>query len=377
MNLLEQDLPWLTAEARGDPDTAQQIIEALAARVQQLQQQADELRTENVLLKRSGSHQLYQEQVQRLKTDLRDLRTFAERHNLNLDVVSIASFTGAGLNIPMPAPMDQTLALIPAEGEEVRDLKPLFMAASTRLDSLLTITSSFRLATTGGVTLPLSEEMRWQDARPLGGLALQRGERVEAMCAVNESLPPRRIALVTRQGWVRVLSWTLVENLAVSGQPLTPPNAGDTAVWIGPAGDGDLLLLTRNGRWTRFPIGAIDPAGSVALALDADDDVASAAAIEANDAAVYFIGADGAQLAVASAGLEAHKRAGAKPVPLARRFLALTCFTARKADAALALANSGDLIVETLRALPIAARPSEAQPLNVINQRVIAATRLG
>jgi hypothetical protein len=104
--------------------------------------------------------------------------------------------------------------------------------------------------------------------------------------------------------------------------------------------------------------------------------VVGATTIEGDGDAVYFIGADGAQLAVAGAGLEAHKRAGAKPVPLARRFFALTCFIARKSDAALALTNSGDLIVETLRALPIAARPSEAQPLNVINQRVIAATRL-
>ena len=51
--------------------------------MQQLQQQSDELRAENVLLKRSGAGAATHEQVQRLRTDLRDLRTFAERHNLN------------------------------------------------------------------------------------------------------------------------------------------------------------------------------------------------------------------------------------------------------------------------------------------------------
>jgi DNA gyrase/topoisomerase IV subunit A len=376
MNLLEQDLPWLTAEGRNDPDTAQQIIEALAGRVQQLQQQADELRTENVLLKRSGSHQVYHDQVQRLKTDLRDLRGLAERHNLNPDVISIVSFTGSGMQIPAPLPIDQTLTLATAEDEPIRDIKPVFMAGATRLDSLLAITSSFRLVMANGLGLPTSDDMRWTDARPIGGLVPQRGERIEALCAANELQPPRRIAIATRQGWVRILSWALVENLVISGQSLTPPNAGDTPVWLGAAGDGDLLLITRNGRWTRFPVGGVDPAGSFGIALDADDDVACAAPIESGDGVAYCIGADGAQLAVACAGLEAHRRPGAKPAPLARRFIALACFIARKSDAVMLLSNGGDLIVETLRALPIAARPGDAQPLNLVSQRLLAAAIL-
>ena len=57
MSLIDQDLPWMTTEARNDPDTAQQIIEALAGRVQTLQRQTDELRAENALLKRNGGLQ--------------------------------------------------------------------------------------------------------------------------------------------------------------------------------------------------------------------------------------------------------------------------------------------------------------------------------
>lgn len=371
MNLLEQDLPWLTAEARNDPDTAQQIIEALTSRTQQLQQQADELRAENVLLKRSGMHQVYHDQVQRLKTDLRDLRTFAERHALNPDVVSLVSFTGHGLHLPAPLAMDQTLSLATSDDEPVRDLKPLFMAGGARLDSLLAMTSSFRLVMANGLSLPLSETMDWRDARPVGALALSRGERIEATCAVNELQPPRSLAVVTRRGWARVLSWSLVENLVIGGQPITAPIAGDTPVWLGPAGEGDVLLLTRNGAWTRFPLNSLDASGGMGIALGSDDDVACAAVVGGNDAAVYFVGADGAQLAIANAGLEAHKKPGAKPGQLTRRFIALVCYPAKKTDAVLLLSNNGDLIVETLRALPVAARTSDAQPLNAINQRLI------
>lgn len=374
MNLLEQDLPWLTTEAHNDPDTAQQIIEALAGRVQQLQQQSDELRAENVLLKRSGAGAATHEQVQRLRTDLRDLRAFAERHHLNSDVVSLVSFTGHALHIPAPAPMEQTLALSVNEGEEVRDLKPLCMTSATRFDLLLAITSSFRLTLVNGLSVPLSEEMHWRDAQP--AIALGRGERVEATCVINELMPARTVLIATRGGWVRPMSWALVENLALSGQPLSPPNKGDAPVWIGAGDEGDMLLLTRNGRWTRFSISSIDAAGVQAIALDADDDVAGAVVIPPNAQAVVFIGADGAQVAINNAGLEAHKKPGGKSQSLSRKFIALAGFAARKTDAVLLLANSGDLIVESLRALSIAARPSEAQTLNVVNQRLIAAVKM-
>lgn len=374
MTLLEQDLPWLVNEARNDPDTAQQIIEALTGRVQQLQHQSDELRAENVLLKRSGSHQVFLEQIQRLRTDLRDMRIMAEKANLNPDVVTIVSFTGHGLHVPAPLAMDQTLLLETSADESVRDLRPLFLSNATRLDSLLCLTSGFRLVMVNGLSVPLSEAMHWKDARPVA--PLQRGERIEATHPINELQPPRMLIIVSRQGWVRALSWSLVENLVMSGQPLTPPNANDAPVWVGAADEGDLLLLTRGGRWTRFPISAIDASGGPGIALDADDDVAWACAIKPSDPAVYFVGGDGAQVAVASAGLEAHKKPGAKAVPVTRKFIALACYTARKTDAVMLLTASGDMVVETLRALPIAAKPSEAQPFNVVSQRLVASALL-
>ena len=374
MTLLQQDLPWLVNEARSDPDTAQQIIEALTGRVAQLQHQSDELRAENVLLKRGGSHHAFQDQVQRLRTDLRDLRALAEKANLNPDVVTILSFTGQAVHVLAPLAMDQTLALEMPNGESVRDLRPLFMTSAARLHSFLCLTSSFRLVLVNGLSAPLSEAMRWKDARP--AMPLQRSERVEAACALDELQPPRRLIVVTRRGWVRVMSWSLVENLVVGGQPITSPNANDSPAWVGVADDGDVLLLTRNGRWTRFPINAIEPSGGPGIALDADDDVTCGCVLKPADSAAYFVGGDGAQIAVATGGLEAHKKPGGKSASLARKFVALACFVAKKTDAVLLLSANGDLIVETLRALPIAAKPSEAQPFNVVNQRLIAAVLL-
>src|SRR5512142_195866 len=112
MSLLDRDLTWLTTEARNNPDAAQQIIEALAERVQMLQRQADELRAENALLTRTGGQHTSTEQLQRLKSNLRDMRQLATRAGLDRDVVSLLNFTGLGVQLPAPAPMEQTLNVL-------------------------------------------------------------------------------------------------------------------------------------------------------------------------------------------------------------------------------------------------------------------------
>jgi DNA gyrase/topoisomerase IV subunit A len=379
MSLIDHDLPWLATEAGNDPETAQRIIAALAERVQVLQRQADELRAENALLKRTGGQQTSTEQVQRLKTNLRDLRQVAARKGLDRDVVSMVSFSGQGMHLPAPAPFEQTLNLLAPAEEPLSMVKPVYLATGTWFGALLAITSNVRLLLVSGLGLPVSERLDWRDARRLTALGLARAERVEAICALDELRPPRDVLLVSRQGWVRAISWMHVETVVFSGQALTLPGTGDTPVWIGACDtDADLLLLTRNGRWTRFPIGMIPSTGCAGITLDPGDDVVSAVVLGKEDAVVWFCGADGTLCAIASDGLIAHKRPGGKPVPLARRFMALTCFgiSARKTEVVLLLSNQGDMHVVSMQGLPIAAKPAETQPLKAASQRLLAATLL-
>lgn len=187
--LLDQDLPWLLAEARNDPATAQRIIEAFAERVQSLQRQMDELRAENALLKRAGGLQASNELTQRYKTNLRDLRQLAERHQLNRDIVTLMSFTGHAMQWPAPGPIEQTLPLATPPDEPVRDLKPVFLAAGARFGSVLAVTSSARFGLAFGLSLPLSENVDWRDARPAAALGLARA-----------GVPAARIDHVIRTG---------------------------------------------------------------------------------------------------------------------------------------------------------------------------------
>jgi DNA gyrase/topoisomerase IV subunit A len=383
MNFLEHDLPWLSTEARDDPATAQRIIEALAERVQVLQRQSDELRAENALIKRGGNQQTNTEQVQRLRNNLRELRQVAERKGLDRDVVTLLSFSGLGAQLPAPAPFEQTLPLATTADEPVGVIKPLFLASGTRFGSVLAVTSNLRMMLGTGLSLPVSENLDWRDARPSGALVLGRAERIEAMCAVDELQPPRDLMLVTRLGWVRVMSWTLAENLSISGQPFTLPGMGDSPVWLGACdADADVLLLTRNGRWTRFPIGMVPPIGCAGIQLESGDDVVSAVVLRKDERrgpqAVLFVGADGTMFVAAAAGLEAHKKPNARSVPAARKFVGLAGFpiTTRKTEVVMALSNAGDFHVVSMKGLPIAAKPADAQPLKVAGQRLVAATML-
>lgn len=377
MSLLERDLPWLLAEAHNDPDVAQQIVETLAGRIQELQRQTDELRAENTLLKRTGGQQASTEQLNRLKTTLHDLHQLVTRAGLNRDVVTVLDFSGMGLHLPTPAPMEQTLRLLSAPDDPISMHKPLYLAHGSWLHTLLAITSGLRMLLVNGLAVPISEHLDWRDAHTISGLGLSRAERVEAVLPLDELHPPHDVLIVSRQGWVRSISWSHVEMLAYSGQSITLPNAGDSPVWLGESDtDADLLILTRNGRWTRFPMNVVPARGCAGITLDSNDDVVSAVVVDKTTAAVWFIGADGTTFVLSAMGLEAHKKAAGKAVPLTRRFVGLTCYRVQshKARMALLLSNEGDLHVLSTHGLPIAAKPSEVQPLKVSNERLIAAT---
>ena len=342
-----------------------------------MQQASDELRIELALLQRAGS--VVGADAQRLQTELRDLRSLASRAALDPDTFALLAADGVGVHLPMPAPMEQMLQLEPPSSGSLRDLQPLSITASTRLGSLLALTSGFHLHLFGGLGLPLSEDWRWPRARR-GPATLARGERFETMCAIDEFAPPKHVLVVTRSGWCRALPWTVVENLAAGGAVFNPADRGDTPVWIGPCVDGDVLLVTRLGRYVRFPVAALAAAGEHGVALESDDDVATAVVVPAGKAdtcAVHFIGVDGAHFAIAPQGLEANKRAGGKTRALTRNWLAQSCAVAERKDAVAIFAASGEVCISTLRSVPVAARPADVRPLNIVGQRLLGAVFFG
>lgn len=367
------DLEALLAEAQ-DAETAARIIALLHGRVAELQRAADELRVELTLLQRTSRGGAGAVGAERIQTGLRDLRAHARRAGLDFDTLAIVAEDGVGMHVPMPAPVDQTLRLAAAEGASLRDLRPLHVAASTRLGTLLAMTSRFRLHFLSGLGLPVSEAWRWAQAQRSGQIVLERGERIEALCAVDEFAPPKYVLVVAHSGWCRALPWRLVENLAAGGATLSAGDAGDTPAWIGPCDEGDVLLLTRLGRYVRFPTAALAAMGEEGARLEEDDDAAAAVVLRPNDErAVHVFGADGAHVAIAAAGFEAHKKPGGRTHPLLRGWLTAGAAVAAQHGACALFGMNGDVQTTSLRTIPVAARPHEARALNVLGQRLLSA----
>lgn len=372
------DLDALLAEAQ-DPETAARIIAMMHSRIAELQRESDALRIELTLLQRAG-RSAGVVGAERMQTDLRDLRAHARRAGLDFDTLAIVAGDGSGMHVPMPPLMDQTLRLEPVPGVALRDLRPLHSMASTRLGTLLAVTSSFRLHFVSGLGLPVSKRWCWSEAMRLGQIMFERGERVEAMCAVDEFAPPRYVLIAARSGWCRALPWRVVENLAAGGAPFSTGESGDTPAWIGSCDGGDVLLVTRLGRYVRFPLAALAAMGEEGARVEEDDDVVTAAVLPASGdgtQAVHFIGADGAHFAVEAEGLDAHKKPGGRTHGLMRSWIAADCAVASRRDACAMFGINGEVQVTSLRTTPVAARPHEAPSLNVLGQRLLRAVFFG
>ncbi|MCW1969764.1 MAG: hypothetical protein KIH69_016755 [Anaerolineae bacterium] len=378
MDFLTRDLNWLLNEARNDPATATQIIEALAGRVEALQTQSDTARAESLVLRRSGQHQVYLEQIQRLKADLRELRGYAGVRSANTPSIMMLTSGGTGLQLPRLLLPTSLFSLANLTRDSLRDARPIHWAASSRLGQLLVILSSGRAAVLNALNVPLSEQSDWAEARQLGQLALRKGERVEAMCAMPDQAEAKMLVIVTRQGLAKAIPWSLFEAMLASGQPIISPKDGDGPVWVGACGRadsggvGDLFIVTRNGRWLRFPIASIEPGGSVGIPLQIGDEVAGATEIAPNAPFLFVLSIEGALIAVANEAVQGNKRPGGKTGGLPKGFLPLGCAAGTRNQSFMTLSLDGNISQSPLTRALAAPSLAEARPLNLLHQRLCA-----
>ena len=314
-------------------------------------------------------HQIYSEQIDTLRTEIRDLHSLAFRNHLDPEVVRLVSNNGLCLQFETPVAYEQTFPLDDLGDDAFGALRPIHLMCCRALDSLVVITSKFRLIRAGGVGLSVANFSTWHGARSC--ITLRPGERAECALAWDDTQPPRHVVIISRMGWVRSLTYSAFEQVLYSGQPLVNKSDGDTPVKIICGGGGDLLVFARSGRWIRFPLAAVEPAGSQAMYVDLSDDITEAILIE-NQPVLYFIGADGAMFGLMAVGLAAHKRTLGKPGNLVRGFRPIACVAAKSAISVLTLGSDLQFDVVATKRLHIAERPGEVKPLNVISRKIAA-----
>lgn len=373
MAMYERDLDSLLTEARQDPSIADDIITALLARVRDVQRDADALRAENALLRR-GSAQALLEQVERLRSALRDVRGWAPVRALHSRELAVVSFTGDALMAPLASVSRADARIRAPGGGSARDLRPVYVCEVGRMGQLVAVSSSFHAALVECLSIDSAPSWDWALARPVAGAVRSGAARIEAIAPTDEIDRRALVVLLTRGGWVKVLPWTTVDNLIGAGQPLfRPSERHDTPAWISGCDRGDVIVFSRSGRWTRFPIDSVETAGAEAFTLEAGDEAVCAALVDAADSHVCVVADTGAVIVASAEAFVPHRKPGSKPAGLPRGFRPVAAAACTPEAAIVALSLDGEWSITPVSKLPVSRAPTDPSPYNPIGRRLSAA----
>jgi DNA gyrase/topoisomerase IV subunit A len=284
----KSDVQWWILEVDKHPESAPAIIEELAKRLIELDQENERLRNEVIALKRrvpavaSGSRvQVLQQKVETLQQLLQSQSTSETALVLLADQMRAARIplTWAYQLANQDRPVLDTRALL--------ELK--CMLAVQPGSELLLLTNQargFRLRPDD--VSPLDESGSWPEPEEY---SLEPGERLATALAVQGA--PRFWTVATRRGYVqRFVRVAFDRRLAQGDQLVKSFFHNDEPVGITEGDRGDILIVTRWGKGVRFSQHTIEAQGSTALELESGDEVTAALSLPA-DTEVLILTASG------------------------------------------------------------------------------------
>jgi DNA gyrase subunit A len=183
---------------------------------------------------------------------------------------------------------------------------PAILASVDDSQNLLLFTNRARVYRIPLIKVP-EEEIRSRGEDILTRLPLEQGEFPVKILPEKSS---GYIAMVSANGWVRSLRHHLFGEHMKSGTAMFPFNDYGPLVdacWSN--GDGELLVVTRQGTGIRFTEKMIAPQGSYAIKLSQNDAVAGLAPVY-EDSNVLVVAADGKGAARSMSGFIANKSLG-------------------------------------------------------------------
>lgn len=320
--LRTSDVNWLLAEARKHPEAALSIIEALAARLSELDAENERLRDQLVRLqhRQTPVQEGSSAQVQSLRRQVEVLKGMVNGQTGSENALVLISEQMHAVRIALT----RTQACI-RQGHSLLNTSALLdligLLAVRPHDEVLMLSNAGR----GFKCLvsdlpPLIDEMRWPDTPRPG---LQAGERLTVATAFGE--PPRFWTIVTARGYVqRFVRVALDQTVDKGGTILNSPFANDPPVAVLDGSRGEVMLVSHWGEAVRFAQSTIDIAGSVATQLDPDDRFVAALALT-QDIHVLILTASGHAARYPTEKLPAIAKPGAKSrrIVLARDVVAV------------------------------------------------------
>jgi hypothetical protein len=318
----KKDAQWWLLEVQKRPDSAPDLIRALADRLAFLDKQNEQLRAELIALQRemqgsSPEVAALQARIRELEAALRE--GAAERHVILYSADSIV----------LNAPLHEATAYMPA-----RPYPPQVALLTARpAAELLIITAEARLFALTLSALPTPA---------LGSHALLGNPRDVAAILDRAAFAQQRfLTLYTQRGYLYSLLAGMINSAATKHERLIRNLPTDDPI-IGalPSSNADLFVLTNKGRWTRFPERSLSGTGSLALPLGEAEHLIGVVSLPA-DAELCFISKDGRAFIRSTTEMPAKRTHGTLGGTLLRGRHLCGVTTAREI---LALSTTGRLI---------------------------------
>jgi DNA gyrase/topoisomerase IV subunit A len=296
---------WI-AQVRQQPEAAPGIIEALAARLVELDRQNEALRDELLRLRQGGETTADEGRVVQLARRVQALERQLERGTEVNAQLLIFTLDGRGARLPLPS----AAAWLQSDdhGLVAGHLRPRYLLIAGEGDELLLLSDKGRAMRLSVADVGLAEApLHYLSLLP--GLVLDLDESLSVIAPLPGNF--NRMTLVTRKGYARSFLRAEVDSLLERGLPLhSSPVEGDyPAFLLFSDGEGDLLVVAQGGKGLRFPERVIGVQARPAIRLERGEVVAGAVVV--NDRVqVALVGADGLAARREMAGFAAHPTAG-------------------------------------------------------------------
>jgi DNA gyrase/topoisomerase IV subunit A len=301
---------WI-AQVRQHPEAAPGIIEALAARLVELDQQNEALRDELVRLSRTREPAADEGRVAALTRRVQTLERQLDREGLSRPEgaprsLLVLTLDGRGARLTLPDTDVWRKRSDP--GVAASHLRPRYLTVVSETDKLLLFTDKGRAVRVNVADVDLAET-------PLNYLSLLPGMVLELDESVGVVVPfPRtfdRLTLITRKGYARSFRRAEVDSLLERKLPLhSSPMEGDyPAFALFSDGASELLIGTRMGKGVRFPERVVGVQAQPAIKLDRGDVVVGAVVVN-DETTVALLGVEGVAARREMAGFGAHATAG-------------------------------------------------------------------
>jgi DNA gyrase/topoisomerase IV subunit A len=359
----KDDVKWWGLEAKKHPESAPAIIEELAKRLLELDAENERLRDELARLQQRAPAPAESAEVSALQQKVATLQSILDSQvSSEPTLVFLSGLQAARL------PLAQAERLAREERpalnrQAMLGLRCLLLARPQ--DELLAFTSTGRALKLLPADIPLlSDEGDW----PATGAQLASGERLATAVPVSVAQPPRFRTIVTRRGYVRQILRIEFDMKGGKGEPLIEsPLRNDAPVAVVDGDRGDLLALTRWGKGVRFAQRAIEPAGSLALELEPDDEVVAALALPA-DMEILLVTAGGFAARRETAQFKAQSKPGGGGKPLMQAYDVLNAFPCETPARLSYLTYSGRLVFASAADVPLYQRSEKGTRLHTFDR---------